>query len=65
MVKKRVGRRNTRANPIAVTIKRRAPSSPRMMPARTAKMATEIVRTRNRPRGTPERAIWDARKDCD
>lgn len=63
MVKKRVGRRMTRAKPMAVTMNSTAPRRPRIMPARMAKVATEIVRMRKSPMAGPEMAMWEPMKD--
>ena len=62
VVMKRVGRRKTRAMPTQKTMKTTAARRARMSAAMTAKMATDIVSMKKRPRGKPERAMWEARK---
>lgn len=63
VVTKRVGRRNMRATPAQKRMKTTEPRMARMRATRMAKMAMEIVITMKRPRGKPERAICEARKD--
>ena len=64
VVMKRVGSRIMRATPTQNTVNRRAPRTATRRAATRAKTNTVRVITKNRPRGMPERAIWERRKDC-
>ena len=64
MVTKRTGKRKMSEKPATVTMKRTVPRRARMMATRRAKTATEMVMTMKRPIAGPERAMWEARKDC-